>query len=97
MSIDRPDLHRLLDYMAAHRVGFCLVATRDRLSEDPEHMADIDQGLDDMLVAIVVATDHIKPDTKQLQAQRAPFRASRLCAEALGPTDLEPGCRADPA
>jgi len=27
--------------MAAHRVGFCVVATRDRLSEDPEDMADM--------------------------------------------------------
>ena len=58
MSMDRPDLRRLLDYVAGHRVGFCVVATRDRLSEDPEHMADLDQALDDALVAIVVAADH---------------------------------------
>ncbi len=42
-------------------VGFCVVATRDRLSENPEHMADIDQVVDDALVAIVVAADHIGP------------------------------------
>ncbi|MGH3302744.1 MAG: recombinase family protein [Streptosporangiaceae bacterium] len=35
MSMDRPDLRRLLDHVAAHRVGFCVVATRDRLSEEP--------------------------------------------------------------
>ncbi|HUA49565.1 MAG TPA: recombinase family protein [Solirubrobacteraceae bacterium] len=61
LSMDRPDLRRLLDHVAAHRVGFCVVATRDRLSEDPEHMADIDEALDDALVAIVVAADHIGP------------------------------------
>jgi DNA invertase Pin-like site-specific DNA recombinase len=60
MSMDRPDLRRLLHYLAAHRVGFCVVATRDRLSEDPEHMADIDQALDDALVAIVIAADHTR-------------------------------------
>lgn len=38
-----------------------MVATRDRLSENPEHMADIDQALDDALVVIVVAADHIGP------------------------------------
>ena len=58
MSMDRPDLRRLLDHVTAHRVGFCVVATRDRLSEDPEHMADIDEALDDALVAIVIAADH---------------------------------------
>lgn len=58
MRIDRPDLRRLLDHVAVHRVGFCVVATRDRLSENPEHMADIDEALDDALVAIVIAADH---------------------------------------
>ena len=62
MSMDRPDLRRLLDHVAAHQVSFCVVATRDRLSEDPEHMADIDQALDDALVAIVVAADHVGPE-----------------------------------
>jgi len=61
MSMDRPDLRRLLNHLAAHRVGFCVVATRDRLSEDPEDMADIDEALDDALVAIVIATDHTGP------------------------------------
>ena len=61
MSMDRPDLRRLLDHVAAHQVGFCVVATRDQLSEDPEHMADIDEALDDALVAIVIAADHIGP------------------------------------
>lgn len=58
LSTDRPDLRRLLDHVTVHRVGFCVVATRDRLSEDPEHMANIDEALDDALVAIVVAADH---------------------------------------
>ena len=62
MSMDRPDLRRLLDHLAAHRVGFCVVATRDRLSEDAEDMADIDEALDDALVAIVVVADHIGPE-----------------------------------
>ncbi|MDA8298189.1 MAG: recombinase family protein [Actinomycetota bacterium] len=61
MSMDRPDLRRLLDHVAAHRVGFCVVATRERLSEDPEDIADIDEALDGALVAIVVAADHIGP------------------------------------
>ena len=61
MSMDRPDLRRLLDHVAAQQVGYCVVATRDRLSEDPEHMADIDEALDDALVAIVIAADHIGP------------------------------------
>jgi DNA invertase Pin-like site-specific DNA recombinase len=61
LSMDRPDLRRLLDHVAAHRVGYCVVATRDRLSEDPEHMADIDEALDNAMVAIVIAADHIDP------------------------------------
>lgn len=61
MSMDRLDLRRLLDHVAAHQVGYCVVATRDRLSEDPEHMADIDQALDDALVAIVIAADTSTP------------------------------------
>jgi DNA invertase Pin-like site-specific DNA recombinase len=59
MSMDRPDLRRLLDHIVAHQVGYCVVATLDRLSEDPEHMADIDQALTDAQVAIVIAADHI--------------------------------------
>lgn len=57
-SMDRPDLRRLLDHITTHQVGYCVVATRDRLSENPEQMADIEQALDDALVAIVVAADH---------------------------------------
>ncbi len=60
-SMDRPDLRRLLDHVAAHQVGYCVVASRDRLSENPEDAADIDEALDDALVAIVVAADHIGP------------------------------------
>jgi len=63
MSMDRPNLRRLLDHVAAHQVGYCVVASRDRLSEDAEHMADIDEALDDALVAIVVAADHMGPRT----------------------------------
>lgn len=61
LNMDRHDLRRLLGHVTAHRVGFCVVATRDRLSQDPEHMADIDEALDDALVAIVVAADHASP------------------------------------
>ena len=61
MSVNRPDLRRLLDHVVAHQVGHCVVTTRDRLSEDPEYLADIDQARDDALVAIVVAADHIGP------------------------------------
>jgi DNA invertase Pin-like site-specific DNA recombinase len=63
MSMDRPDLRRLLDHLAAHQVGYCVVASRDRLSEDREHTADIDQAMDDALVAIVIAADHTGPET----------------------------------
>lgn len=63
-SMDRPDLRHLLDHLATHRVGFCVVATRDRLSEDPEDMADIDEALDDALVAIVIAADHTGPQAR---------------------------------
>lgn len=38
-----------------------MVATRDRVPEDPEHMARHDEALDDALVAIVIAADHIGP------------------------------------
>ncbi|HWG01457.1 MAG TPA: hypothetical protein VG164_06365 [Trebonia sp.] len=61
MSMGRPDLRRLLDHVAANQVGYCVVATRDRLSEDPEQAADIDQALDDALAAIVVAADNTGP------------------------------------
>lgn len=61
MSMDRTELRRLLDHVAAHRVGYCVVTTRDRLSEDPEDVADIDQALTDALVVIVVAADHTGP------------------------------------
>ncbi|MGH3320154.1 MAG: recombinase family protein [Streptosporangiaceae bacterium] len=61
MSMDRPDLRRLLDHVASHQVGYCVVATRDRLSEDPEDAADIDEALDDALVALVIAADHTGP------------------------------------
>lgn len=61
MSMDRPDLRRLLDYVAARQVGYCVVATMDRLSENPEDAADIDQALTDALVVIVVAADHTGP------------------------------------
>ena len=63
MNMDRPALRRLLDHIAAHQFGYCVVVTRDRLSEDPEQMADIDQAFDDALVAMVIATDHIGPAT----------------------------------
>ncbi len=61
VSMDRPGLRRLLDHVTAQRVGYCVVATSDRLSEDPEDAADIDEALSDALVAIVVAADHIGP------------------------------------
>jgi hypothetical protein len=35
--------------------------TRFSMRWNPEHMADIDEALDDALVAIVVAADHIGP------------------------------------
>src|SRR5579875_477500 len=57
-SMDRPDLRRLLNHVTTHQVGYCVVATQDRLSEDPEDAAEIDQALSDTLVAIVVAADH---------------------------------------
>ena len=61
MSMDRPALRRLLDHVRTHQVGYCVVATSDRLSEDPEDAADIDEALSGALVVIVVAADHIGP------------------------------------
>jgi site-specific DNA recombinase len=61
MSMDRPGLRRLLDHVATHEVGYCIVATLDQFSLRPEDAADIDQALSDALVAIVVATDHTGP------------------------------------
>lgn len=58
MSMDRPALRRLLDHVATHHIGYCVVATLDRLSRRPEDAADIDQALTDELVVIVVAADH---------------------------------------
>ncbi len=58
MSMDRPGLRRLLDHVATRQVGYCIVATVDRFSEDPEGAADIDEALSDALVAIVIAADH---------------------------------------
>ena len=54
-----PPLRRLLDHVATHRVGYCVVAILDRFSLQPEDAAEIDQALSDALVAIVVAADHI--------------------------------------
>lgn len=56
--MDRPVLRRLLDHVTAHRVRFCVVATRDRLSEGLEHMADISQALDDELNARFEGPQH---------------------------------------
>ena len=61
MSMDRPGLRRMLDYVTGQQVGYCVVATSDRLSEDPEDAADIDEALSGALVVIVVAADHIGP------------------------------------
>jgi hypothetical protein len=47
--------------VTAHQVGFCVVTTRGRLSKDPEQVADIDEALDDALVAIVIAADQTGP------------------------------------
>lgn len=60
-SMDCPDLRRLLDYVATRQVGYCVVATLDQFSEDPDDVAEIDQALTDALVAIVVAADHTGP------------------------------------
>jgi len=58
VGMDRPALRRLLDHVGSHRVGYCVVATLDRLSENPEDAADIDQALTDASVVIVVAANH---------------------------------------
>lgn len=63
LSLDRPALRRLLDHVASRQVGYCIVASLDRFSEDPEHAADIDEALSEAEVAIVVARDHIGEDT----------------------------------
>lgn len=40
MSMDRPGLRRLLDHVATHEVGCCIVATLDRLVRDVQMTAD---------------------------------------------------------
>lgn len=62
-TLDRPGLLRLLDHVTSRQVGYCVVASLDRFSENPEDAADIDEALADAKVAIVVARDHIGKDT----------------------------------
>lgn len=59
IGLDRPALRRLLEYVAGRQVGYCVVASLDRLSEDPEDAAHITRALSEAKVAIVVASDHI--------------------------------------
>jgi len=61
MSMDRPGLRHLLDHVTHRQVGYCVVAAADRLSRDPEDIADIDEALSDALVVVLVAADHIGP------------------------------------
>ena len=55
----RPGLSRLLDHVASRQVGYCIVASLDRFSENPEDASDIDEALAEARVAIVVASQHI--------------------------------------
>lgn len=55
-SMDRPGRRRLLDHVATHQVGYCVVASLDRFSRRPEDAADIDEALSDARVAIVDAS-----------------------------------------
>lgn len=78
MSMDRPGLRRLLDHVAAQQVGYCVVATSDRLSEDPVDAADIDEALSDALVVIVVAADHIGPALPRAGPSRGERRSDLI-------------------
>lgn len=59
IGLDRPALRRLLAYVAVRKVSYCVVATLDCLSEDPEDAKKIDRALTEAKVAIVVANDHV--------------------------------------
>lgn len=59
VSLDRPALRRLLDYVAGRQVGYCVVASLNRFSDNPKDAADIGRALSEAKVAIVVASDHI--------------------------------------
>ncbi len=54
----RPGLRRLLDHITTRQVGYCIVASLDRLSRDPVQYADLDEALSDAKVAIVDASHH---------------------------------------
>lgn len=56
-----PDLRRLLEHITIRRVGFCVVVTRDRLSEDNEHVVNIDDGPGRPRWALVIAAGHTGP------------------------------------
>lgn len=58
-SADRPDLQRMLDYVASHQVTYCIVHKVDRLARNRLDDVEIHRALISAGVALVSATENI--------------------------------------
>jgi len=58
-SADRPDLKRMLDYIASHQVTYCIVHKVDRLARNRLDDVEIHRALLDAGVKLVSATENI--------------------------------------
>ena len=58
-SADRPDLKRMLDYIASHQVTYCIVHKVDRLARNRLDDVEIHRELLDAGVTLVSATENI--------------------------------------
>ncbi|MFV0375367.1 recombinase family protein [Microbacterium sp.] len=58
-SADRPDLKRMLDYIASHQVKYCIVHKVDRLARNRLDDVEIHHALLDAGVKLVSATENI--------------------------------------
>ena len=58
-SADRPDLKRMLDYIASHQVTYCIVHKVDRLARNRLDDVEIHRALLDAGVTLVSATENI--------------------------------------
>lgn len=58
-SADRPDLKRMLDYIASHQVTYCIVHKLDRLARNRLEDVEIHRALLDAGVKLVSATENI--------------------------------------
>ena len=58
-SADRPDLKRMLDYIASHQVTYCIAHKVDRLARNRLDDVEIHRALLDAGVTLVSATENI--------------------------------------